>query len=476
MKKTLLIIACFISSFSFAQLPPNSLGADFTVTDILGEEHNLYEILDEGKTVILDLFAVWCGPCWSFAETGVLEDLQNQYPDDVVCLAIEADASTSESDIYGGGNSVGDWTTIIDYIMADDPTGDIANDYALAYYPTIYKICPDRMVTEVGQLSSVNAFMNEVNSCTQATYSKDMKMIGFDGVNAHCNGTANPSVKVQNYSLDSNVTEFNIRTLDGDETLSLTEWSGDLSTYEVATIQLQQISGLSGTTNLTFEIEYTGDQDSSNDDDSATLSGVSEQSSADVTLHIETDGWGYETSFELIDFGGNVIESVDGTLANESTYDWEWSLGEGCYVFNIYDSYGDGVAGEQWGSIDGVVTLEDANNGVLWEGVDFGEGASLAFEVSAALDIEEGMDNTVKIYPNPSTDYTNLELYLANNENVNLKIYNSLGQIVQAVEKGLMPSGNHNIKIDVDNLVEGLYFIELHLGNSIELHSINIVK
>ena len=42
--------------------------------------------------------------------------------------------------------------------MADDPSGDIADDYALAYYPTIYKICPDRMVTEVGQLSSVNAF------------------------------------------------------------------------------------------------------------------------------------------------------------------------------------------------------------------------------------------------------------------------------------------------------------------------------
>ena len=77
MKKTLLIIACFISSFTLAQLPANSLGADFTITDIEGETHNLYDILDEGKTVILDLFATWCGPCWNFADTGVLEDLQN---------------------------------------------------------------------------------------------------------------------------------------------------------------------------------------------------------------------------------------------------------------------------------------------------------------------------------------------------------------------------------------------------------------
>ena len=67
-------------------------------------------------------------------------------------------------------------------MMADDPTGNIADDYALAYYPTIYKICPDRMVTEVGQLSSVSAYMNEVNSCSQATFSKDMKMVSILGM------------------------------------------------------------------------------------------------------------------------------------------------------------------------------------------------------------------------------------------------------------------------------------------------------
>ena len=53
----------------------------------------------------------------------------------------------------------------------DDPDGTVADDYALAYYPTIYKICPDRMVTEVGQLSSVNAFMSQINSCSSAEYS-----------------------------------------------------------------------------------------------------------------------------------------------------------------------------------------------------------------------------------------------------------------------------------------------------------------
>ena len=104
MKKLLLFAICLTFSFSYAQLPPNSFGEDFTLTDINGNEFNLHSTLDEGKTVILDLFATWCGPCWSFAETGVLEDLQAAYPDDVVCVALEADPSTPESEIYNSGN------------------------------------------------------------------------------------------------------------------------------------------------------------------------------------------------------------------------------------------------------------------------------------------------------------------------------------------------------------------------------------
>ena len=476
MKKLLLIAACFWTTFSFAQLPPNSFGEDFTITDINGQEHNLYDVLDEGKTVILDLFAVWCGPCWSYAETGVLEDLQAAYPNDVVVMAIEADPSTAESEIYGGGGSVGDWTSLIDYMMADDPSGDIANDYALSYYPTIYKICPDRMVTEVGQLGSVSAFYSEIQSCSQATFSKDMKILEYNGVGAHCNGTAFPSVKVQNYSLGSNVYSFNVKTLENGQEVNSTPWSGNLSTYETATVSLGPIDGFSGNTNLTFEVEYEGDQDSSNDTATTTLSTVSQQSSADVTLHIETDGWGYETSWSLQNMYGDIIAGEDGTLANETSYDWEWSLGEGCYIFTVTDSYGDGVAGAQWGSVDGIVSLQDANNGILWEGVDFGAEGTLVFEVSAELDIEENNENFVNIYPNPSKDYTNISLNLSTNKSVNINIFNTLGQFVDGFNKGLMSAGNHNIMLEVDHLVEGLYYIEINLGDETILTPINIVR
>ena len=474
MKKTLLIIACFISSLSLAQLPANSLGADFTVTDIDGQSHNLYDILDEGKTVILDLFATWCGPCWSYAETGVLEELQNEYPDAVFCMAIEADASTAESTIFS--SDLGNWTSVIDYMLADDPTGNIADDYALAYYPTIYKICPDRMVTEVGQLSSVSAFMNEVNSCSQATYSKDMRIVSYTGDGTHCGGMLqNASIQVQNYSLGASVSSFNVLTMVNGNTVNTTPWSGNLDTYETAMIDLGSISNIPDNASISFEVQYEGDMDNANNMMPAYVSGSS-PSSVSVSLYIQTDNWAEETSWELLDENGNTVDSGSG-YANNTNYEYDWNLDYGCYTFNIYDSYGDGVEASIWGAYeDGYVSLNDQSNGVMWYGVAYGYGESIAFEVIPGLDIVEDRNNEVNVYPNPSTDFTNVDLYLANNENITIKLYNSLGQIVKTDNKGLMSSGNHNIKINLDNLVEGLYFIELQIGNSIELQPINIVK
>lgn len=158
-----------------AQLPPGSTAPDWTLTDLDGNSHHLYSMLDEGKTVFIELSATWCGPCWNYHNSGAFNNLWTQYgpngTDEVRVFFIEADLSTNEACLYGPsgcvGGTQGDWVTgtlfpIINLTSTNGPT--IPAQYQLGYYPTIYAICPNRKVYEAGQRQTAG-LAEYINSC-----------------------------------------------------------------------------------------------------------------------------------------------------------------------------------------------------------------------------------------------------------------------------------------------------------------------
>ena len=69
MKQLYFLLFCFFSINMSAQTAP-----DFTVTDVHGVEHSLYEdYLDQGKTVVLDFFFVGCAACEFITDPFLIE-------------------------------------------------------------------------------------------------------------------------------------------------------------------------------------------------------------------------------------------------------------------------------------------------------------------------------------------------------------------------------------------------------------------
>ena len=191
-----------ISSTALAQLPSGSIAPDFTATDINGEEWNLYDLLDEGNTVILDFSATWCGPCWNYALGGTLEDMYSTFgPEgtgDLYVFYLESDDSTTDADLNGTGTATtGDWVSITNFPIIDNAS-NIFDSYSNTYYPTIYTVCPDGTpnattgemeysLVESGQATFEGhvaaAFMDCSNSITGAA-----PLMAYNGETSSCGG------------------------------------------------------------------------------------------------------------------------------------------------------------------------------------------------------------------------------------------------------------------------------------------------
>ena len=385
-----LIAGLFFSLATFAQLPDGSIAPDFTATDLDGVEHNLYDLLDEGKQVILEFSATWCGPCWNYALTGTLDELHEMYgpdgTDEIRVFYIEADDTTTLEDLQGTGTAtVGDWTSVVHFPIIDDG-GSIFTDFGGAYYPTIYTICPNRIVTESGQLDAAgHTAIFQANSCAAASLMNDPALLGYTGGTTACIGDpVNMSVELMNLGL-TNLGYCTIAVMDGATELLSYDWSGDLGTYAIENVELGT-AVFDTDTDFTIEIMSTDENTANNSSSGSVVLAVDGTSLIHVEIMI--DNWPQEISWSITDASGSVIESVSaGEIGGNEGDIVEWWVSapsEGCYTFEIGDTYGDGIYGSQWGSIDGFCTVKSFTEELVYASTIYDYNGSYNFESEQA--------------------------------------------------------------------------------------------
>ena len=76
-------------------------------------------------------------------------------------------------------------------------------------------------------------------------------------------------------------------------------------------------------------------------------------------------------------------------------------------------------------------------------------------------------DNLIKsVYPNPAQNQVNIDLNMEQNENVEVSIINTVGQVVINKQFGNM-NGANTLSIDLENMSQGIYFVKIQVGNKI---------
>lgn len=177
MKKWLPLTALLAFQGACAQLPNGSTAPDFTLVDYYGTTHHLYDYLDAGKTVFVEIFAAHCPTCWAYHQTHRLRNIYDQYgpdgTDELMVLALEYDQWNGANEFMGIGPpwvTAGDWLTGTPYPIfnVEDPDRGVFTDYNVTFYPAIYRVCPDRIVQQVSTSHTEAQLVQMVQDCQAA--------------------------------------------------------------------------------------------------------------------------------------------------------------------------------------------------------------------------------------------------------------------------------------------------------------------
>lgn len=342
-----IVIAAFFLVTSrnegFAQLSNGSvLTSNMVFTDLNGNTHDIFGYLDAGKTVVIDISATWCGPCWNYHNTKKLDSLQRFHgvatgtnniagttSQDFVVLFIEGDVSTAESLLYGpaSNDTRGDWVTGTIYPIINVTANSQIAPLKIGFFPTQYIICPDRMVrhispSEVGA-PTMNQFLRwRNNGCTFATAATDAGIINtFSTLNQSlfsCDSVT-PKFRLSNYGTTP-LTSATIDVKVDGTTQKTINWTGNLPTYGNQLITSPKIGSSSlGQKAITFEVtnsNASADTYTVNNKLNASFSIVSSVGGAEIMEGYQ--GGAIPSNQMIINSDGDVTWEITTTGLNSS--------------------------------------------------------------------------------------------------------------------------------------------------------------
>jgi len=319
----------------------------------------------------------------------------------------------------------------------------------------------------------------------------------------------------------------NLTSLDIDYTINGTpgatyNWTGNMLPGET---EVLTVTGATftpqGVNNVTYSASNPNGQVDQNTTNNSTTTSfvhfdqnnmvVGGIAAGNISVEITTDGYGSETSWEIVDEGGNVIGSggQGGTYQSNITYTASVMVNANeCYAFKLYDTYGDGMccnygtgaevyvtdnagtaitalSGQQLSTFNelGEYFSTGSASGPAWECTPFGctdlgsgngtygseqdcfdayvnDPASPCYVASTSVE-----ENTqlFELYPNPAQDVLSVD-----------GVFNSL-EVFDIFGKLVLTSSNKT-KVDISSLANGSYYVNIFTNDEVIKRKVTIAK
>ena len=389
MIKKLLLIFVLIQSVLFAQTAPNLI-----ISDLDGTTHNLYDYIDEGKTVILDFFIINCTSCQDGAPH--LDSFWDNYgpngTDQIQVISIEV-SNTSDQQVSTIAEEWGIENPVVN--LLETPT---AYNSFISGYPTYIIICPDKSMTALLDFNypeTILAWEQNINRCVYGENFTDVNIFANDIV--HCEEYIQANLDVGNTG-----------------TTTVSELSIDVfidSTYQSTIIWNHLLAPNTNSNSTPFPIQYSSseisgefiefyvstDQDinQENNRDSHDLSDGKRTTHSQLTIEIGMDNYPDDLSWSLTNSTGDII--IEGIGEDYEAYE-EFEIItyldlNDCYTFTILDSYGDGLCCNLGNGYFNILSNEDT----LISGVNFNSYYKEAFYVGDQIGVEENLNSQKRI-------------------------------------------------------------------------------
>lgn len=480
MKKKVLTTA-FLAMFSLAG---KAQAPDFTATDINGNSWHLYELLGQGKTVILDFSATWCNPCWDYHHEEVLSHLYQTFgpdgSDQLMVFLVESDPSTTMADLNGtGSNTQGDWITGTPYPILDQ-TG-VEDLYPVPGFPTLYTICPDGSYDQTNRQTFdeyVNTLLTQCsNSIAGSTDVIATPVIGDLTYDQGC-GSISPKIDVMNIGVND-VTSATIELKINGVVVETQNGSGTLTTGNRGTFYFDTYPVNEGDlVEITItQVNGGADDVPGNNTWSYTIEGIAPTiiSSNQLTVEFRTDTTPEESTWSFKSTDGTVIASGGPYSLANNLYTVPITLpGDGCYQFGVYDSWGDGLypVGAYYKLLSGTEVLAEGvefeylveylfNFEVQTSGGGGGGGGSAA--------VEDLSKNHFAIYPNPTKGKVEIKVPY-NGVPTNISVTNANGKEIEF--NSIQDINDSKTTVDLSGNAPGIYFLKIVNGTEVAVERI----